>query len=164
MIFRKWGGGGQGLVGFQHRGVHFGVVDLLLLLFKISTDVYLMWYIHPNISDLPGLLLLVVLAVHSAVSYQLTGTLCVQTCWRNKQVSCQPPSRNRTTSSLKKISTDVMHPNVSNLPGHLLQVLLAVHGVVDHQLSCTWCVVRHIESIKALISTNITTAYHNLVN
>ena len=80
------------------------------------------------------------------------------------QVSCQPPSTNSTTSSLKKISSDVMHPHVSNLPGHLLQVLLAVHGVVDHQLSCTWCVVRHIESIKTLISTTITTAYHILVN
>ena len=69
-----------------------------------------------------------------------------------------------TTSSLKKISCDVMHLNVSNLPGLLLQVLLAVHGVVDHQLSCTWCVVRHIESKKNLISTTITTAYHILVN
>ena len=69
-----------------------------------------------------------------------------------------------TTSSLKKISCDVMHLNVSNLPGHVLQVLLAVHGVVDHQLSCTWCVVRHIESKKNLISTTITTAYHILVN
>ena len=52
MIFRKWGGGGQGLVGFQHRGVHFGVVDLLLLLFKISTDVYLMWYIQISATSL----------------------------------------------------------------------------------------------------------------
>ena len=57
-----------------------------------------------------------------------------------------------TTSSLKKISCDVMHLNVSNLPGLLLQVLLAVHGVVDHQLSCTWCLVRHIESINSLIN------------
>ena len=56
-----------------------------------------------------------------------------------KQVSCQQPSTNRTTSSLKKISTDVMHPNVSNLPGLLLQVVLAVHAVVDHELSFSLC-------------------------
>ena len=107
---------------------------------------------------------LVVLVVHSAVSYQLTCTLWGQTYWRNKQVSCQPPSTNSTTSSLKKISSDVMHPHVSNLPGHLLQVLLVVHGVVDHQPSCTWCVEKQIESKKTLISTTITTAYHILVN
>ena len=33
----------------------------------------------------------------------------------------------------KKKSTDVIYPNVSVLPGLLLQVVLAVHGVVDHQ-------------------------------
>ena len=33
----------------------------------------------------------------------------------------------------KKMSTDVIYPNVSVLPGLLLQVVLAVHGVVDHQ-------------------------------
>ena len=34
---------------------------------------------------------------------------------------------------LKEKSTDVIYPNVSVLPGCLLQVVLAVHGVVDHQ-------------------------------
>ena len=29
-------------------------------------------------------------------------------------------------------STDVIYPNVSVLPGLLLQVVLAVHSVVDH--------------------------------
>ena len=77
---------------------------------------------------------------------------------------CQPPLTNHTTSSLKKISTDVIHPNVSDFPDFLLQVLLAVHGVVDHQLFWTWCLVRHIESTKTLISTTITAAYHILVN
>ena len=33
----------------------------------------------------------------------------------------------------KKKSTDVIYPNVSVLPGLFLQVVLAVHGVVDHQ-------------------------------
>ena len=68
------------------------------------------------------------------------------------------------TTTYHILSTDVIHPTVSNLPGLLLQVLLAVHSVVDHQLSCTWCLVRHIESIKTLLSTTITTAYHILVN
>merc|ERR1712016_380223 len=34
---------------------------------------------------------------------------------------------------LKKTLSDMMYPNVSVLPGLLLQVVLAVHGVVDHQ-------------------------------
>ena len=34
---------------------------------------------------------------------------------------------------LKKTLSDVIYPNVSVLPGLLLQVVLAVHGVVDHQ-------------------------------
>ena len=33
----------------------------------------------------------------------------------------------------KKKSTDVIYPNVSVLPGLLLEVVLAVHGVADHQ-------------------------------
>ena len=33
----------------------------------------------------------------------------------------------------KKTSTDIIYPNVSVLPGLLLEVVLAVHGVVDHQ-------------------------------
>ena len=40
---------------------------------------------------------------------------------------------------LKKILTKMIHPNVSDLPGLLLQVVLAVHGLVDHQLTCTKC-------------------------
>ena len=34
---------------------------------------------------------------------------------------------------LKKTLSDVIYPNVSVLPGLLLQVVLAVHSVVDHQ-------------------------------
>ena len=34
---------------------------------------------------------------------------------------------------LKKTLSDVIYPNVSVLPGLLLQVVLALHGVVDHQ-------------------------------
>ena len=33
---------------------------------------------------------------------------------------------------LKKTLTDVIYPNVRVLPGLLLQVVLVVHGVVDH--------------------------------
>jgi hypothetical protein len=31
----------------------------------------------------------------------------------------------------------VINPDFSDLPGLLLQVVLAVHSVVDHQLTCT---------------------------
>ena len=34
---------------------------------------------------------------------------------------------------IKNILSDAIYPNVSVLPGLLLQVVLAVHGVVDHQ-------------------------------
>ena len=34
---------------------------------------------------------------------------------------------------MKKIPTELIHPNVSDLPGLLLQVLLAVHSTVDQQ-------------------------------
>ena len=108
MIFRKWGGGGQGLVGFQHRGVHFGVVDLLLLLFKISTDV-----IHSNVRYLPGLLLLVVLAVHSAVDHQTT--------WSNvRQVGYPWKGLSKNILVLQYKCLWVMwsgkEPNLQNLP------------------------------------------------
>ena len=150
MIFPKWGGGGQGLVGFQHRGVHFGVVDLLLLLFKISTDVYLMWYIQISATSLVFSSLLslpstVPSPTNSHVLYEVRYVEGINKFHVNHH-------QQTTTSSLKKISCDVMHLNVSNLPGLLLQVLLAVHGVVDHQLSCTWCLVRQIESINSLIN------------
>ena len=38
----------------------------------------------------------------------------------------------------------MIHPKVSDLPGLLLQVVLAVHAVVDHQPY----VVRHVECIE----------------
>ena len=38
---------------------------------------------------------------------------------------------------VEKISTDVIHPDVRYLPGLLHLVVLAVHGVVDSQISCT---------------------------
>ena len=34
---------------------------------------------------------------------------------------------------MEKISTNVIYPNVSDLPGSLLLVVLAVHSAVDHQ-------------------------------
>jgi hypothetical protein len=37
------------------------------------------------------------------------------------------------------ITTKVIHPIVSHLPGLLLLVVVAVHIAVDHQLTCTKC-------------------------
>ena len=56
---------------------------------------------------------------------------------------------------LKKTLSDVIYPNVSVLPGLLLQVVLVVHGVL------IWSDMLKTE--KTLISTNIITAYHILV-
>ena len=60
---------------------------------------------------------------------------------------------------VEKFQPLLIHPDVSVLPGLHLQVVLAVHGVVDHQLSCL-NVVRHVENIKTPISTTIITASH----
>ena len=38
---------------------------------------------------------------------------------------------------VEKNPSDVINPDFSDLPGLLLQVVLAVHSVVDHQLICT---------------------------
>ena len=37
---------------------------------------------------------------------------------------------------MRKNPTEVIHPDFGDLPGLLLQVVLAIHSVVDHQLSC----------------------------
>ena len=34
---------------------------------------------------------------------------------------------------MKKILTEVIHPNASDLPGHLLLVVLGVRSAFDHQ-------------------------------
>ena len=52
---------------------------------------------------------------------------------KTKKLSCQPTSSQHITSYKKKTLTDVINPNVSVLPGLLLEVVLAVHGVADHQ-------------------------------
>ena len=53
-----------------------------ILVEKITTEV-----IHPNVRDLPGLLLLVVLAVHSAVDLQTTRAKCRQLGCPRKRLS-----------------------------------------------------------------------------
>ena len=51
-----------------------------------------------------------------------------------KKLSCQPTSSKHITSyQKKKTSTDIIYPNVSVLPGLLLEDVLAMHGVVDHK-------------------------------
>ena len=98
--------------------------------------------IHPNVSDLPGLLLQVFLAVHGLVDHQLICSKCVQTCWNYEKLSCQPPSPQHITSLLKKISAEVIHPHVSKLPGLVLLVVLAVHSALNQQT--TWAKTRQV--------------------
>ena len=38
---------------------------------------------------------------------------------------------------VEETPTEVIHPNASDLPGLLLQLVLAVHSVVNQQLTCT---------------------------
>ena len=64
-------------------------------------------------------------------------TLVLSDMSKYKQLSYQPSSlRCHIKSFLKKIPTKVIHPNVSDLHGLLLLVVLNVRGVVDHQLTC----------------------------
>ena len=61
---------------------------------------------------------------------------------------------------LKKTSTDVIHPNVSDLPGHLLRIVFAVHDVVNvntHVLN----VVRLVESIN---NFHVNHHYHSILH
>ena len=61
---------------------------------------------------------------------------------------------------LKKILVDMIHSNVSNLPGLLLQVVLAVHDVVNvnsHVLN----VVRLVESIN---NFHVNHHYHSILH
>ena len=51
----------------------------------------------------------------------------------NKKNSHVNQHNQSTSTPLKKTSTDVIYPNVSLLPGLLLEVFLAVHDVIDHQ-------------------------------
>ena len=60
------------------------------------------------------------------------------------------------------ITTKVIHPNVSHLPGLLLLVVVAVHIAVDHQPTCTKCGQTGWMYKKTFMSTTITTAYHVL--
>ena len=60
---------------------------------------------------------------------------------------------------VEKFQPLLIHPDVSVLPCLHLQVVLAVHGVVDHQLSCL-NVVRHKKHKKTPMSTTIITASH----
>ena len=96
-----------------------------------------MWYILMSATSLVRVI--VFLADRSAIHHQPTYTLCGQTCQKYKQLSFKWPSLQHITSQLKKILIKVIHPKGSDLPGHLLQFVLAVHGVVDHQLTCTKC-------------------------
>ena len=54
---------------------------------------------------------------------------------------------------IKKITTEMIHPNVSDLPGLLLLVVLAVHSAVDHQT--TWSKVRQVGYPWKGLSKNI---------
>ena len=51
----------------------------------------------------------------------------------NKKNSHVNQHHHSISHPIKKMSTDMIYPIVSLLPGLLLEVVLAVHGVVDHQ-------------------------------
>ena len=51
----------------------------------------------------------------------------------NKKNSHVKQHHHSISHPIKKMSTDMIYPNVSLLPGLPLEVVLAVHGVVEHQ-------------------------------
>ena len=53
----------------------------------------------------------------------------------------------------KKNSNDVMHPDVSDLPGLPLLVVLAVPSAVDHQI--TWAKIRQVGYLRKRLLMNI---------
>ena len=71
----------------------------------------------------------------------------------NKKNSHVNQHHHSISHAIKKMSTDMIYPNVSLLPGLLLDVFLAVHDVIDHQT--TRATIRQVEyQIKGL-SMNI---------
>ena len=50
----------------------------------------------------------------------------------NKIISHVNQHHHSISHPIKKMSTDMIYPNVSVLPGLLLQDVLVVHGVVNH--------------------------------
>ena len=62
-----------------------------------------------------------------------------------------------------KIPIEVIPPNVSDLAGLLLHVVLAIHIVVDHQLTCTSCCQTRCKKKKKMMTTETNTAYHILI-
>ena len=89
--------------------------------------------IHPNVSVLPGFLLQVVLAVHGVADNPTLMYLMWPDMLKTKKTLMSTNIITAYHMLLKKTLSDVIYPNVSVLPGLLLQVVLAVHGVVDHQ-------------------------------
>ena len=120
-----------------------------------------MWYILMSATSLVRVI--VFLADRSAIHHQPTYTLCGQTCQKYKQLSFKWPSLQHITSQLKKILIKVIHPNVSDLPGHLLEIVLAVHDVVNvnfmFEMWLDW-----LKVLTTFMSTTITTAYYSLEN
>ena len=86
---------------------------------------------HQNFTNLHGLLHPIV-PVSSTMNNQDLEMVNMLTCIDNY---CQHLSPQPSTSLSKKIPTEVIHPNVSDPPDLLLLVVLAVHGVIDHQLT-----------------------------
>ena len=109
-----------------------------------------MWYILMSVSSLVFSSKLSSLCTVWSTSN--SHVLNVVRMSKTKKLSCQPTSSHHI-NSYKKMLTDVIYPNVSVLPGLLLEVVLAVHGVVDHQT--TWAKIRQVGyQIKGL-SMNI---------
>ena len=102
--------------------------------------------IHHSICDLPGLLLQIVLAVHTVVDHQPTCPYCFRPYIRNTKTTLMSTSITTAyhilleENSNKSDISQIRIPNVLELPGLLLQVVLAVHSAIDHQLNtCTLC-------------------------
>ena len=87
------------------------------------------------VSDLHGLLFLFLFAVHSVVDLKLTIPQCFFT--NVEYITKTLMSTTAYHIKVEIIPTEVMHANVSDLPGLLLLVALAIHSAVPHQLTCT---------------------------
>ena len=72
--------------------------------------------------------------------------------------------QNAIRIDLASIGLPSQMSNVSDDHGLLLQVVLAVHGVVYNQLTCADCLQKCWKYEKTHMSTTITTEYHSLVN
>ena len=93
----------------------------------------------------------------------LTDSMCLTTprfITSSRRKMRKTPARR---SKRPKTLTEVLNHVVNDLHDLLLLVVLAIHIVVDHQLTCTSCCQTCCKKKKKMMTTETNTTYHILI-